>query len=71
MIMSDEQACIIDKIKLGKNIKTIACPGAGKTTLAIFVSKELPTKDIMLLTYNRELSDNTKHRIKQNDLQFS
>jgi hypothetical protein len=61
---SDEQLIVIkniDKI----NIMVDSVPGSGKTTTNIFIAKEYPNKNILLLTFNRKLCDETKKKLNE------
>lgn len=61
MEASEEQKKIIEAIK-NNNVIVDSVAGSGKTTTNIFIAKEYPDKNILLLTFNRKLSDETKDR---------
>lgn len=66
MQASDEQQIIIKNINVN-NIIVDSVPGSGKTTTNIFIAKAYPDKKILLLTFNRKLSDETKYKlVKEN-----
>jgi superfamily II DNA or RNA helicase len=66
MQASDEQQIIIKNININ-NIIVDSVPGSGKTTTNIFIAKAYPDKKILLLTFNRKLSDETKYKlVKEN-----
>lgn len=57
---STEQAAIISAISDTPTdviIRVSAVAGSGKTTTALHIAKAYPDRDILLLTYNRHLSD--------------
>lgn len=63
MKASYEQNEIIKTIE-NSNIMVDSVAGSGKTTTNIFIAREYPEKKILLLTFNRKLSDETKDRLK-------
>ena len=57
---STEQAAIISAISStpkGTVIRVSAVAGSGKTTTALHIAREYPHLEVLLLTYNRHLSD--------------
>jgi hypothetical protein len=63
---SEEQKLIIDDVINHRNVVGIACPGSGKTTLAMQIAALLPPeRKVLLLTYNRALADNTSNRVQK------
>jgi len=60
---SSEQEHIITKLK-GKNIVVDSVAGSGKTYTNIFIAKKYYRSKILLLTYNKKLSEETKLKIK-------
>lgn len=67
MIASEEQTKIINAIK-ENNVIVDSVAGSGKTTTNIFIAKEYPEKKILLLTFNRKLSDETKERLNKENI---
>lgn len=61
---SDEQQTIINHALTHENLAIIAVAGAGKTTTILLLARACPERSFFVLTYNRRLSDETKHRIK-------
>ena len=62
---SEEQNCIISHLKNNKNIIVDAIAGAGKTTTSLLIAKNIPDKNILLLTYNAALKLETREKIKK------
>lgn len=67
MEASEEQYKIIKSIK-ENNVIVDSVAGSGKTTTNIFIAKEYPEKNILLLTFNRKLSDETKERLRNENI---
>ena len=67
MQASYEQQIIIKNINL-YNIIVDSVPGSGKTTTNIFIAKAYPDKKILLLTFNRKLSDETKNKLDKENI---
>jgi hypothetical protein len=67
MEASEEQKQIIKAIK-ENNVIVDSVAGSGKTTTNIFIAKEYPEKFALLLTFNRKLSDETKERLKKENI---
>lgn len=63
--MSGEQISVIQYIQSGENVKVIAYPGCGKTTIALLAAHSSPPKTFLLLTYNRKLCDETNENIER------
>lgn len=64
---SSEQQAVIDAISTTPAdtiIRVTAVAGSGKTTCALFIANAYPSKNILLLTYNRFLSDESAERAK-------
>jgi hypothetical protein len=59
---SDEQHAIIQSLING-NVVVNAVAGSGKTTAALHVALAFPSKNILLLTYNRKLKEETRSKI--------
>lgn len=59
---SEEQRIIINNIEKGVNVHVQAVAGSGKSTSVFSISKALPDKNILLLTYNSSLRLETKER---------
>lgn len=69
---SSEQSAIINEILNGKCVVVKACAGSGKTTTMLHIANSLPKhKKVIIITYNRSLSDECKERIKHCNLQSS
>lgn len=62
---SAEQAAIIEAVLAGKNVKVEAVAGAGKTTLAEFLSKIWMEREgiLLVLCYNRSPMESTRARL--------
>lgn len=65
---SCEQQRIIDTFKSGENIAILSSAGSGKTTTILFLAQQCPDKNILALTFNRGLADDTKQKIKKLNL---
>lgn len=61
---SEEQQKVIDNA-FNYNLVVNAVAGAGKTTTNLHIAKNYPKKQILLLTYNRRLKEETEKRVKQ------
>jgi len=61
---SPEQSALLKAVRNGANIVMDAVPGAGKTTSALYIAMGLPEKQIMIVTYNRDLKHDTCAKIK-------
>lgn len=59
---SEEQKIIIKNLK-DHNIVVDAVAGAGKTTVSLLLASEYPDKNILLLTYNKKLKEETREKI--------
>lgn len=64
LCMSDEQSHIVSLFKNNESVRTIARAGSGKTTTIYFIGKECDDKLILVLTFNRRLSDATRQRLR-------
>jgi DNA helicase IV len=60
---SSEQYNIINSL-ITDNIVVNAVAGSGKTTLALLIASAFPRKNILLITYNRKLKEETREKIK-------
>lgn len=58
--LSNEQAQIINLLKLNYNIIVDSVAGSGKTTTNLSIAKEFNEKSILLLTYNAKLKFETR-----------
>lgn len=67
ILPSSEQQKIVKKLKY-YNIVVNSVAGSGKTTTNLFIAKKYPDQNILLLTYNKKLSFETKERIKKSNL---
>jgi hypothetical protein len=52
---SAEQESIINAVTKGKNVSVDAVAGSGKTTTVLFIAQENPKKNIIQITYNKQL----------------
>lgn len=64
---SNEQKNIIELLK-NNNVIVESTAGSGKTTTSIHIAKEFHDKEILLLTYNSKLKDETRDKIKKLNL---
>ena len=60
---SPEQVQIINSVCNGNSVIVDSVAGSGKTTTNLWISKALPEKKILLLTYNRRLRLETKTKL--------
>ncbi|WP_425379361.1 UvrD-helicase domain-containing protein [Spiroplasma endosymbiont of Stenodema calcarata] len=60
---SEEQKDILKYLE-DFNVKVQAVAGSGKTTTALHIARKFNDKDILLLTYNRKLMDETLEKTK-------
>ncbi|ASP28347.1 hypothetical protein SCORR_v1c05750 [Spiroplasma corruscae] len=67
MKLSDEQINIIENI-INNNIIVEAVAGSGKTTTALEMAKRYPDKEFLLVTYNAGLKEDTRKKVKNNNL---
>ena len=65
-VPSVEQTNIINAISQNKNIQVNAVAGSGKTTTICMIGKSLPSKNILLLTYNKRLRTETNAKMRKN-----
>jgi len=63
--ISNEQQSIIDYIKLNYNVVVDSVAGSGKTTSNLHISKYFTEFNILLLTYNSRLKDETRNKVQQ------
>ena len=63
--ISDEQSNIVKQFQKGHHLTILAVAGAGKTTTILILAQNNPNEEIIVLTYNRRLSDETKIRINK------
>ena len=59
---SSEQKIALDQFKSGHNIIIDSVAGGGKTTFIIHLAKTYPDRNILFLTFNRRLHDETQER---------
>jgi len=64
-VPSDEQQRIVDAVVGGQNVQVVACAGAGKTSACLFIAQALTDKNILVLTYNRELASESNRRFRE------
>lgn len=67
MILSDEQLKIIELLK-NSNIMVDAVAGSGKTTTSLNIAKKYNDLNILILTYNARLKNETRAKIKLNNI---
>ena len=60
---SYEQNNIVNSVRDGNSVIVDSVAGSGKTTTNLWISKSIPEKSILLLTYNRRLRLETKTKI--------
>jgi hypothetical protein len=60
---SDEQRAIIQSLINNNNVVVNSVAGSGKTTASLHVALAFPKKNILLLTYNRKLKEETRSKI--------
>jgi nucleoside-triphosphatase THEP1 len=65
MILSIEQQHILNEVTTGDNVIVDAVAGTGKTTLILAIAKELTTKRILQITYNKSLKFEVRAKIKE------
>jgi hypothetical protein len=61
--ISSEQQNVINNLN-EHNVIVDSVAGSGKTTTIIYIAKENPKKNILLLTYNSKLKIETRNRVK-------
>ena len=60
---SEEQKTVIRDLLDNRHVSLRALPGTGKSTLIYHIIQSMPTKRVVLLTYNRALADQTKVKL--------
>jgi predicted ATPase len=67
---SDEQRVVVEHVAGGQCVIVTAVPGAGKTTLALHIARAIRRRgeSMVLLTYNRAVSNDVKERINREGL---
>ena len=65
---SSEQENIVNDLGQGKCVVVDAVAGSGKTSTSLFASKRLDGRKFLLLTYNRKLCDETRDKIKTQNI---
>jgi len=63
--VSDEQQYIITHVENGKNVQVDACAGSGKSTTILSAAKALPSKNFLLITYNKSLRKEIKEKVAE------
>jgi superfamily I DNA/RNA helicase len=66
-IISDEQSNIVSLLKYN-NVAVDAVAGSGKTTTILYIAKTYENKNVLLLTYNKRLRQETIQRSNNLDL---
>ena len=59
---SNEQLKILKYLKKSYNVVVDSVPGSGKTTSCLHIAKQLSEKNILLLTYNARLKEETRQK---------
>lgn len=65
---SDEQLAIIDSVSKGKNVMVDAVAGSGKTTTVMFLAMENRNKNILQVTYNKQLKFEVREKAEVHNL---
>ena len=65
---SSKQQAIIDQLVNGNNVIATAVAGCGKSSVVYFLAQQTKKK-ILLITYNRVLSDTSKEKIHEYQLE--
>jgi hypothetical protein len=66
---SEEQQEIIKYIECGKNVIVDACAGSGKSTTILSCAKQFPNKKILQITYNKQLRQDVKNTIIEENIE--
>lgn len=69
---SEEQLEVINQVIIGNNVRVEAVAGAGKTTTLLYCSRAINqqrNENSLILTYNKDLADETTLRIKGTELE--
>ena len=69
---SDEQKKVLKYLKKDYNLIVDSVPGSGKTTTCLHIAKHFTDLNILLLTYNSRLKDETREKrdlLKLNNLE--
>jgi hypothetical protein len=66
-VASLEQRAIVNALKDG-NVIVDAVAGSGKTMTICYIGKSKPTKNILVLTYNKRLKSETTKRMQANNI---
>lgn len=65
---SAEQQSVIDNLKNGKNVICSAVAGSGKSSTVLSTAIQMPTKQILQITYNSSLRLEIKEKVRHLDL---
>ncbi len=65
LTISNEQQNVINLLKDNFNVKVNSVAGSGKTTCSLFIALQNPESQILLLTYNNQLKNETQEKIKK------
>ena len=65
---TEEQDNIKKAIFNGYNVKVDAVAGSGKTTSILHIGKNFRVSNILVITYNKKLQEETKKKLKKYDL---
>lgn len=60
---SDEQKKIVEKVTAKKNVIVDAVAGSGKTTTVLFIAQNNPKKNILQITYNKQLKLEVRQKV--------
>jgi len=69
MKLSQEQEKIVQAAKDGKNIVCNAVAGSGKTSTVLEIAKQLESKKILQITYNRKLKQEVRKKVKEANIE--
>ncbi|KAA8903083.1 P-loop containing nucleoside triphosphate hydrolase protein [Sphaerosporella brunnea] len=68
--MSEQQRKVLEVMReTNKNIKVVACPGSGKTTVALHMASKLPNRRLLLVLYNQDPKAEIKEKAKRHGLE--
>jgi hypothetical protein len=74
MKFTEEQESIIRNAKPGRLLKLLlvdACPGSGKTSTCLGISKQYSESSIIMFTFNRQLASEVREKIFKNELDWN
>lgn len=74
MKFTEEQESVIRNAKPGRLLKLLlvdACPGSGKTSTCLGISKKYPESSVIMFTFNRQLAAEVREKIFKNELDWN